>query len=117
MDRSSSLGLRIGDLVAQTGVLSRNGSGGGRSSVSLTHDLAVIIPGVRETAGATVTKIGLVTGNSPDISGNLLQLVTQIQAQKLLCTCCINICTGGCKFLLSHNTMGTATVVLTVLTQ
>lgn len=44
----SSPGLWIGDLVAQIGVLSHDGSGQGRSSVSWTHDHALIIPGISE---------------------------------------------------------------------
>lgn len=57
----SDPGLWIGDLVVHIGVLPHGDSRQGKSSVSLTHDDAIIIPGINEEA--TVTEKEPVTEN------------------------------------------------------
>lgn len=60
--------------------------------ISLTYDHAITISGISEELEPQSLKRSWWQEISPDVSGNTFESLTQIQAHKLLCTWCINIC-------------------------
>lgn len=73
------------DPAAHISVLSHDISGQERSSVSVTPDHAIIIPSVNEELEPQSLKLSQRQQISPDVSGIILEPVTQIEAHKLLC--------------------------------